>query len=79
MAVYTLRDGQTGRTVKVRGDTPPSPEQQAQIFADVEQKLTAGKAASNDMYSANPTEGMSGMDKFAAGAGNARNGQPASH
>jgi len=48
MGVYTIKDSQTGRTLKVQGDAPPSPQDMAEIFAGVGKKLAVGRANSSD-------------------------------
>lgn len=52
-------------------DKVGSPEFLTVAKAYREAKLSEGIAASKDLYSANPVDGMSGIQKFAAGAGKA--------
>lgn len=42
MPIYTIQDNETGRVMKVSGDSPPTDEEAAQLFGQSKQELVAG-------------------------------------
>lgn len=71
MPVYTLQ-GPDGRTYKIEGPAGATAEQLAAVVQGQptrEQKVQAQIEADRKLY--DPTEGMSGLEKFRAGAGKA--------
>lgn len=59
MPTYVVTDSRTGVKLRLTGDSPPTDQELEQIFAQ--------HAPAQTKY--DPTEGMSGMEKFAAGYG----------
>lgn len=56
MPVYTITDTQTGRTLDVRGDSPPTEEEAAAIFAAQPFDVRAQNAVMRKNMAAQPTE-----------------------
>lgn len=67
MPTYQVTDPATGKKYRLTGDAPPTEAELESILGPAPQAAPQV----NDLYSADPTEGMGAVSKFFAGAGKA--------